>query len=420
MSNAYSEYRDRVQFKGSTKREYVKTKVRESIESLIADSQYGFTIRFEDQKQDIAILSTKTTQEYEAANIIAPLSVGIKKGSLFEWENGGEEDPDKWTNPDHWIVLKQMFRPDQPGFNGIAYRCNFTLKWIDKHTKRLKVAPAYVRSGRITNALGYTTDVYRFYDNLSIHTPDWNMIAAIQRDITIHPEDRFIINGSAYRTVSVDNVSIDGISIISLVDDKLLDSDKVEEGIAYNEDYEYRVEVATKEDLKIYVGDILDLPINVIKDGNPIEEDIILSIPENAPTDIVDINNGYIIGRKVGTTTVRVALERNESVYIDIPVETVEEMCPIPEEKVYIVGSDYLEWNNTETYKLSNGDVFDEAPSVEVKSKIRKTIKWAEDNSSVSISVKDKYSGTVVITGTYQGETLTKTIYIRTVSEGVE
>jgi hypothetical protein len=122
MSVRYEEYKDRVHFKGNTKREYVKVKVKESIDSLISDSQYGFTISVlnKDTKEyhdhDVAILSTKTTQEYEAANVIAPLEVGLEKGTLFKWDGND------------WIVLKKMFRPDQPGFNGIAYRCTGYLK----------------------------------------------------------------------------------------------------------------------------------------------------------------------------------------------------------------------------------------------------------------------------------------------------
>ena len=157
MSTRYEEYKERVHFKGNTKREYVKTKVAESIESLIKDSQYGFVISVYDKKDktysdyDVAILSTKTTQEYEAANVIAPLTVGLEKGTLFKWEDND------------WILLKKMFRPDQPGFNGIAYRCTGFLKWIDKNTKELHIQPAYIRSGRITNALGVTPDVNRFF-----------------------------------------------------------------------------------------------------------------------------------------------------------------------------------------------------------------------------------------------------------------
>ena len=124
MSNLYEDYKKRVQYKGKNKREYVKTKVKESIESLINDSQYGFTIEVNNEPHEVAILSTKTTQEYEAANVIAPLEIGLDKGTVFKWDDN------------EWIILKKMFRPDQPGFNGIAYRCTDHLKWIDEETKQ--------------------------------------------------------------------------------------------------------------------------------------------------------------------------------------------------------------------------------------------------------------------------------------------
>ena len=214
MSIRLEEYKDRVNFKGRSKREYVKTKVTESIMSLIEDSQYGFTIDVYDKtnktysSHDVAILSTKTTQEYEAANIIAPLEVGLDKGTIFKWDGYD------------WIVLKKMFRPDQPGFNGIAYRCTGELKWIDDDGI-LHVQPAYIRSGRITNALGVTPDVNRVFDNIVMHDTDWNMMAATQQPNPLpllHPEMRFVIKGQSYRVTNVDNVSIDNVSILSLVD----------------------------------------------------------------------------------------------------------------------------------------------------------------------------------------------------------
>ena len=105
MSSAYQEYKNRVTFKGATKREYVKNKVKESIDDLIFNSQYGFKITVAGEEHDVAILSTRTTQEYEAANVIAHLGF-LDKGVVFNWDSS------------NWIVLKKMFRPDQPGFNG--------------------------------------------------------------------------------------------------------------------------------------------------------------------------------------------------------------------------------------------------------------------------------------------------------------
>ena len=401
MSTRYEEYKERVHFKGNTKREYVKTKVKESISSLIEDSQYGFTISVynRDDKtykdHEVAILSTKTTQEYEAANVIAPLEVGLEKGVLFKWDDND------------WILLKKMFRPDQPGFNGIAYRCTGYLKWIDKDTKELHIQPAYIRSGRITNALGVTPDVNRKFDNIILHDTDWNMMAATQQNFGLHPEMRFIINGQAYRVTNVDNVSIDNVSILSFVDDKLLDTDDVINGIAYDDVYEYVIKNKLTDDTKLYAGDVMELPVLVLKDGVEVEEDVVLT---SSNEDIIQIDGDKLIGRGIGTAIVRVALVRNETIYIDIPIEVSGEHTQ-QEIKLYITGDDYIEWNTSQTYQLSDGSeaIF----GVETFSKIRKEIELTD--TSVTISIKDKYSGTFVITAETSQGIVEKTVYIRTV-----
>ena len=401
MSTRYEEYKERVHFKGNTKREYVKTKVKESISSLIEDSQYGFTISVYNRNDktytdhEVAILSTKTTQEYEAANVIAPLEVGLEKGVLFKWDDND------------WILLKKMFRPDQPGFNGIAYRCTGFLKWIDKDTKELHIQPAYIRSGRITNALGVTPDVNRKFDNIILHDTDWNMMAATQQNFGLHPEMRFIINGQAYRVTNVDNVSIDNVSVLSFVDDKLLDTDDIVNGIAYDDVYEYVIKNKLTDDTKLYAGDVMELPVLVLKDGVEVEEDVVLT---SSNEDIIQIDGDKLIGRGIGTAIVRVALVRNETIYIDIPIEVSGEHTQ-QEIKLYITGDDYIEWNTSQTYQLSDGSeaVF----GVETFSKIRKEIELTD--TSVTISIKDKYSGTFVITAETSQGIVEKTVYIRTV-----
>lgn len=401
MSNRYEDYKKRVQFKGKNKREYVKTKVKESIESLINDSQYGFTIEINEKPCDVAILSTKTTQEYEAANVIAPLEIGLDKGVVFNWDNN------------EWIVLKKMFRPDQPGFNGIAYRCTGYLKWIDEKTKQLHIQPAYIRSGRITNALGVTPDKNQVYDNIIMHDTDWNMMAATQQNLAFHPEMRFIIKGQAYRVTNVDNVSIDNVSILSFVDDKLLDTDDTENMIAYSNVYDYTIQCDIKDEIKMYVDDILELPITILKNGIQADEEYIL---ESFNDNLIEVSGNKIIGRGLGKASVKCSLKKNNTVYIIIPIKLIEEHVT-QEKEVYIEGNDYIEWNSTEIYKLSNEESGDF--DVEVKSKIRKEIEFIENEEGqtigVSISIKDKYSGTIVIGCSTNGKTIEKTVYIRTV-----
>lgn len=401
MSTRYEEYKDRVHYKGNSKREYVKTKVKESIDSLIKDSQYGFTISVynKDDKtytdHEVAILSTKATQEYEAANVIAPLEIGLEKGVLFRWD---END---------WILLKKVFRPDQPGFNGIAYRCTGFLKWIDKDTKELHIQPAYIRSGRITNAVGVTPDVTRIFDNIRMHDTDWNMVAATQKKLDFHPEMRFIINGQAYRVSNVDNVSIDNVSILSLVDDKLLDTDDIINGIAYDDVYEYTIKNKLTDDTKLYAGDVMELPVLVLRNGVEVDEDVILTSSDES---IIQVDGRRLIGRGLGTAIINVALALNNTISIDIPIEVSEEHTQ-QEVKIYITGDNYIEWGTSQTYMLSDGSPA--AFEVETLSKIRKEISFTEN--SVTISIKDKYSGTFIISAdTAQGR-VEKTVYIRTV-----
>lgn len=395
MSNLYEEYRNRVHYKGKNKREYVKTKVEESIQGLIYDSQYGFTISLNGEEKDVAILSTKTTQEYEAANIIAPLDVGLDKGVVFDWDNN------------NWIILKKMFRPDQPGFNGIAYRCTDYLKWIDKNTQELHVQPAYIRSGRITNALGVTPDKNQVYDNIIMHDTDWNMMAATVQNLDFHPEMRFIIKGQAYRVTNVDNVSIDNVSILSFVDDKLLDTDDTVNMIAYNDVYGYSIQNHFNEDIYMFVDDIKEIPLIVLKDGIQVKEDIIL---ESLNPDIVETNGSKMIGRGLGTATIRCALAKNNTIFIDVVVHVVEEHVE-QEEKIFIEGNDYIEWNTSEEYFLS--DKSNAAFSVETNSKIRKEIEFTDN--SVKISIKDKYAGSFVISCVTPNGEISKTVYIRTI-----
>lgn len=405
MLTTYQDYRNRVHFKGKNKREYVNTKVRESIDSLVDESQYGFTITVltkdkvtgEEFKNDydVAILSTKSTQDYERANIIAHNEVGLDRGSLFEW------------NDSKWIVLQKMFRPEQPGFNGYAYRCTGALKWIDDNGE-LQIRPGYISSGRTTNSLTYTPDVNYKYDNIMLHDTDWSMIAAIQQDLTIHNEMRFIIKGKAYRVTNIDNVSIDNVSILSMVDDKFLDSDiAYEDGTGLASEINYVLRSDVKTPVQLFAGDIKSIPVSTYEKGELVTEDLIFTSHD---TSIIEITDDKMVGRGIGTCIITCALKKNPLVTLELEVEvTATHVDDTPQ--CYIVGPDTIAWGTTETYRLSNGEaaIF----SVEVFSRIKRDIDIQSDH--VTISLEDRYSGNIKITADYNGTILEKDIVIQTV-----
>ena len=411
MSTTFQEYKNRVHFKGVTKRDYVNTKVRESIDSIIEDSQYGFEIEVLTYSMDdvtgehketrtpaqAAILSTKSTQDYERANIITYNEVGLDRGSLIEWDDS------------KWIILQKMFRPEQPGFNGYAYRCTGELKWIDDNGT-LQVRPGYISSGRTTNSLTYTPDVNYKFDNIVLHDTDWSMIAAIQQDLTIHNEMRFIVKGKAYRVTNIDNVSIDNVSILSMVDDKLLDSDMVFDdgtGVAAKMDYEIKLNV--EEPLRLFAGDIRQIPVTVTRDGIVVDEYVSLT---SLHPEIVEVDGTTLIGRGVGEAKVICALKRNPLVTKTIQLFITEEH-PEPETpQFFIEGSDAIEWNTNASYTLSDDQVAEW--EVEVFSKVKHTITYLEGRG-VNIAIKDKYAGTIVVTAILGDTVISKEILIQTV-----
>ncbi len=402
MLTPFEEYKNRVTYKGSSKREYVKTKVEESVTDLIENSQYGFTVSIDGIDHEVALLSTSTTQEYESANILAPLAVGLDRGVIFTWEDI------------NWIVLQKMFRPDQPGFNGIAYKCTGDLKWIDEETHELHSQPAYIRSGRITNALGVTPDVNEVYDNLILHNTDWNMMAATPQNLDLKPEMRFIIKGQAYRISNVDNVSIDNVSIVSFAGTQLLDTDDLVNSIAYSDVYKYTFQNALLENTKLYIDDVMQYPITILEDGIPV--DLAFSLTSSNP-EIIEVSGEKIIGRGEGEATITCTLVANPTITYESTITIVKDHADLTPE-TYILGNDYIEWNSSEAYILSSKE--EASISISTKSNIRYTTEdIIDENTSavigITISVKDKYSGVLVLTAsTSQGE-ISKSVYIRTI-----
>ena len=82
-------------------------------------------------------------------------------------------------------------------------------------------------------------------------------------------------------------------------------------------------------------------------------------------------------------------------------------------EKVYIDGSDYIEWNTTQKYVLSNGE--NAEFWVEWNNTKIKHDKEIKTDNSVEIKVYDKHAGIVIIRCNYNGiELKPKEVLIKT------
>ena len=123
------------------------------------------------------------------------------------------------------------------------------------------------------------------------------MVAATQQppvETRFHPEMRFIIKGQAYRVTNVDNVSIDNVSILSLSDDHVLDTDDLINDIAYSDVYDYTIKPTYGTEMSVYAGDIMELPMTIMNHGKEIKEEYILT---SLNPEVIEINKHQIISR---------------------------------------------------------------------------------------------------------------------------
>ena len=163
------------------------------------------------------------------------------------------------------------------------------------------------------------------------------MIAAIQQDLTLHNEMRFIIKGHAYRVTNIDNMSIDNVSILSMVNDKLLDSDDIINGVAGDPKYYFRLDVETP--IHLYAGDVKNIPLSVLSNGFVVDEEI--NYVSSNP-DIVEVQGNKLIGRGIGSCIIECSLNKNKYIKTSIEIDVSAEHV-IDTEEYYIDGPDYIE-----------------------------------------------------------------------------
>lgn len=383
---------------GSSLKEYVKNQVRTNLDTFLEKSQYGmdvsiYDIKAEDWKPNrIGIMTGAMTDIRDEVLVLSKIDV-LKMGTLFKWDN------------EYWVVVKREARVIKESFYGTAYRCNVDLKWVDKEGN-LRTQKAYAKGRGMSSIL-----VENKYTDPPVmaREVDTPITVITQRNLSLEQDMRFLFNGQPYRVTFVDNLSTDGTTILGMYDDILQDGDDVENNIAnYNRRYELRLNFDS--DVILEVGKPFEVNYEVFKNGEITDKkDIVLTVED--PND-VSITGNVITPLVAKDIAVKVSLKDNELIYKEFVIHSGEEWI---KDNIYIIGPDTIVWNGSAEYYLNNKKDAEFVPTF--PSKVKGTYKTT--NNSITISIKDKYSGTiklvVMTTGT---DIYTKEIRIVSV-EGV-
>ena len=382
---------------GSSLKEYVKNQVRTNLDTFLEKSQYGMDVSIYDIDSEdwnpnrIGIMTGAMTDIRDEVLVLSKIDV-LKMGTLFKWDN------------EYWVVVKREARVIKESFYGTAYRCNVDLKWVDKEGN-LRTQKAYAKGRGMSSIL-----VENKYTDPPVmaREVDTPITVITQRNLSLEQDMRFLFNGQPYRVTFVDNLSTDGTTILGMYDDILQDGDDVENNIAnYNRRYELRLNFDS--DVILEIGKPFEVNYEVFKNGEITDKkDIVLTVED--PND-VSITGNVITPLTAKDIVVKVSLKDNELIYKEFVIHSGDEWI---KDNIYIIGPDTIVWNGSAEYYLNNKE--DAEFVTTFPSKVKGTYKTT--NNSITISIKDKYSGTiklVVMTGT---DIYTKEIRIVSV-EGV-
>ena len=377
---------------GSSLKEYVKGQVRTNLDTFLAKSQYGMDVEINGEANRIGIMTGAMTDTRDEVLVLSKLNV-LQMGTLFKWED------------EYWVVVKREARVIKESFYGTAYRCNVDLKWVDKDGV-LKSQKAYAKGRGLSSILVENKYTDPPVISREVDTP---VTVITQRNLELEQDMRFLFNGQPYRVTFVDNLSTDGTTILGMYDDILQDGDDILNNVA-NYNNHYSIELGFDTDVILPINQTFTVTYSVLNNGN-VDTDRTIVLTGDA--DKVTIDGMNITPISATDIVITASLLNNDLIYTQFTVHAGEEWI---EDNVFIVGSDKISWNNTETYKLNNNTntVFNLDWSDARKVKHTEVF----TDNSISISVKDKYSGVIHMTAINDTDIIQKDIEIISV-EGI-
>ena len=372
---------------GSSLKEYVKDQVRTNLDIFLEKSQYGMDVLIDGKQERIGIMTGAMTDIRDEVLVLSKPDV-LKMGTLFEWDN------------EFWVVVKREARVIKESFYGTAYRCNVDLKWVDKEGNLIS-QKAYAKGrgmGSILVENKYTDPPIMSRD---VDTP---ITVITQRNLELEQDMRFLFNGQPYRVTFIDNLSIDGTTILGMYDDILHDGDDVVNNVADYSKYQYTIELKFEPDVILKVDEPFTVDYDILYSGVlGDKKDVVLE----ADDDLCRIEGLTITPIEATDIPVKVVSATNELIYTEFVIHSGEEWI---EDNIFIVGPDQIEWNGSAEYHLNNNS--DAEFIVNFPAKVKGATETT--NNSVKISVGDKYSGGIELIVMTNEEIYTKTINIVT------
>ena len=256
-SKYYDVFKARMTADGTTYKQQIEAVAQRNFDRYLAETPTSVDILFEGEDYKVAIVENKQDESRLSKQMLSSLKDYFPIGSLIYWKYYEPLDcPENF-----WIVWKIQQNSLQDHTVSYISRCNHKLKWIDKYGVRHE---QYVYEFSSKENMIRATFKSRVQEIIASEPNKFmEIIMPFTKDIK--REQRFIVDGEGWYVIEFDSSSVEGITYITLGEDKK----------------------DLQQDLLIDKGDSEDLAN--YKDENKF---YIQTIQENP---IVEMNTSYII-----------------------------------------------------------------------------------------------------------------------------
>ena len=211
-SEYFKVFQQRLTSDGFSYKEQVQNLARRNFDNYIAETPTSVVVQYENESYKVSIVENKQDEYRLSKQMLSSIYDYFPIGSLIHWEYfNPKEAPENY-----WIVWRIQQNSIQDHNVSYISRCNHKLKWIDEHGVRHE---QYVYEFSSKENMIRATFKSRVQEIIASE-PNKFMEIIMPFTEDIKREQRFIVDGEAWYVIEFDSSSVDGITYITLGEDK--------------------------------------------------------------------------------------------------------------------------------------------------------------------------------------------------------
>ena len=343
ISSYFNVFKERMTADGFNYKEQIENLARRNFDNYIAETPTSVKVLYEGNEYKVAIVENRQDEFRLSKQMLSSIKDYFPIGALIYW---------KYFNPidcpeNFWIVWKQQQNSIKDHYVSYISRCNHKLKWIDDYGVRHE---QYVYEFSSKENMIRATFKSRVQEIIASEPNKFmEIIMPFTKDIK--REQRFIVDGEAWYVIEFDSSSVDGITYITLGEDKkdlqndLLLAKGDEEDLAeYKEENKFYISIMEENPIVERYTSYIIKPYYYEK-GNLVSEKFKFYI------DNVLIEEGTSFEQNYSEDTdVLVVLSKKEEIATKVHITVTDDEV---DNTIYnLIGDSNIKWGKTSIYTV--------------------------------------------------------------------